>query len=252
MVAVCSTTSGCSLFRGAPPPNKPIPQSGIVVTFKRGDRDVVLDPRRPGKAPGVSEHTIIEVVDKTNGHPIPNVRVSVSRDPMLGGLETRGLPATSPDPAINGHSFRAGEIQPPGIPHRRFIVLSVQGNTASDTATYYLRYIDRWRWWNGLTSPILYRAQGSVSKFGVDDFAPSLAFGPRWFTGGGTNDYIGFNALVTVYRIAADEPDQDRPYSLGVGGVIDIRGILQVGANYQAKDEKTYLIFGVRPEVWKF
>jgi hypothetical protein len=86
----------------------------------------------------------------------------------------------------------------------------------------------------------------------LDNFAPSLAGGPRWITGGGEHSYIGINGMVTVYRIAADEADQSRPFSLGVGGLLDFGGWVQTGVNYQFKDQNAYLVFGIRPEIWKF
>ncbi|MFT5086760.1 MAG: hypothetical protein ACI906_004951 [Candidatus Latescibacterota bacterium] len=138
---------------------------------------------------------------------------------------------------------------PGRIDHRRLINFRVTKAGETTQHNYYVRYVKEWRLWNGLSSPVLYRIDGGPSSFGLSDFSPSIAAGPRWYYGSGRTKYIGLNAMLTIFT-SSDKDDADRPFSMGVGLIADAGGIFQLGGNYQFKDKKAYIVMGIRPEIW--
>lgn len=94
--------------------------------------------------------------------------------------------------------------------------------------------------WSGITSPILYQILGSAKEFDIENLAPSLASGIRLQTG---NLYFSLNGIISVFQ----EKDSDK-HSLSLGPILDINGVLQIGAPYHFKSEKFLLALGIRAD----
>lgn len=249
LASIYFSLGGCTSARLASPAPPPPQPTGLTATLQNSPQapSSPLRAGSPGGAPDVKAGAVFRVSDENGVR--PHLAIKVSKDPDgLLGFEDRQV--TFPMMVDDGYEVLIKNI-PGNIEHRRYIAFRVARAGATDTATYYLRYVKRWRWWNGFSSPVLYQAEGTLAEFGLDNFAPSLATGPRLFLGGGPNQYLGFNGLVTVFRVAESE-DVARPFSLAVGGIVDFAGIFQIGVNYRFKDEKLRFIIGVRPEIWRF
>jgi hypothetical protein len=215
--------------------------------------EVELNPTTAADAPPVRIYSTLRVRNTKAGLTFgpPTLQVATTAAPFsLSDFKGANLPlqATQPD-ASGWYNIPLRAVQG-NIDNQRLVRVVVprkQGATTVDSAVYYLTYVKRWRWFNGITAPVLYRVNGNAGGFALANFAPSVAFGPRTFFGGGAHQFVGFNGMVTVYQ---STETQQRPFSLGLGGILDIGGWVQAGMNYQFKDRRGYFVLGVRPEVW--
>jgi len=253
-------TSGCSLWSNIWSVDRPdsagsvTPPAGIQSTIKYEGKTPPrgLNQTTMSEAPGVRIFSTLVVTNMRNdGSQLGDPEIKVSKSPTpLSDSEWEGRPFTLVGRGPNRMTVAVRNI-PGRIDNRRYIkvVVPVRKNGQTvDSAVYHLQYVKRWRGWNGLSSPVLYRAVGNLGDFGLSNFSPSIAGGPRSYFGGGEHQFVGLNAMLTVYQ---STENVDRPFSLGAGGIFDFGGWLQAGVNYHFKDRRGYFVIGVRPEVWK-
>lgn len=143
----------------------------------------------------------------------------------------------------NGFVARVGDI---GAPDDRLVKFSVTADSAA-SCHYFVRVRVPGQW-SGITAPVLLRATGNAGAFQLDNLAPSVATGYRWNLRYPNFSFVAANAIVTIFSLPS-EANQPRTYSLAAGLAFDLAGWLQVGGSYQFKNHKTYLIFGLRPEM---
>lgn len=255
VIATVAIQPACfpALRKPSPGPQHASMPVNASLQVRKNDKGTELSPNLPGNSPDVHDESRFTITTDPAGLPL-SCHAHVSQDAdLFGRFDDYDCPPLGLTPSGWSFDFKSlttGPMHLHSLQHRRIVQLAFQKPGIADSLTYYFRYIKRFKWWNGLSAPLLYQASGTVKAFALDNFAPSLAFGPRVFLGGGPTDFLGLNALVTISRSSA-AADTARPYSLGLGAIADFGGWIQVGANYQTKDGRWYLIVGVRPEVWK-
>ena len=248
-VIVCLTaTAACAPNAARVATQAPAPASGYSAGFQRKGHGNAerLSTNDPARAPRLSQRGVVSFTQPDAAAPALGLKVEVSKDRSGLAFEDRlVVPAM-----ISGNNFlvRLGDI-PGEIDHAHYVKFVVHDPTDNTDREYWVRYQKRVTWWNGITSPVLYKFDGNVSGFGLVNFAPSLAAGPRVNFESKSDSYFGINGLLTVYKAADATGSGDRPYSAALGAIGDVSGIFQFGGTYHFKDKKWALVIGVRPEV---
>ena len=146
-----------------------------------------------------------------------------------------------------GHDIK-GEID-----DNRIIKLEYIKPGTLDTSTYFFRY-KKPVTFSGFSSPVLLRLSGQAAGFHLQNLAPSVATGVRWNNPFGLESvsYTDLNGLVTVAAVPPADNTQvakSTTFALALGPEFDFAGVIQVGGTYQFKEQKWFLVVGLRPEI---
>jgi hypothetical protein len=238
--------SGCFVAGGPPSP--------IIRETPRATATAQLEPNREltpndfGNAPWAVKNFTVTIENRDQSTRPIDLSIRVSKD----RFGSAGYSVVAPPPgartATGWRVTREMIASLNRLDNDRLIVFDAKGANDSTTQVFAVRYRTPW---SGPTfvAPVLYRLDGTAGGFSAEGLAPSIGGLVKWFRGLSGPEYFGLIPLATVYRSEKDE-DKSRPYSLALGGAIDLGGWIQIGSSYHFKAKRPAVIIGLRPEVW--